>query len=696
MADWATLKIEQSVRKRRVSFQTMALSLFLGVVLARGAVLNIYPFGLALGAALILKGGKGAALGLLGIVAGTLTLHDLPLALESTIVLVLLGLAGPLIRRSRHAPVFQSLMVTALTCLVFALALLRNGADPTTFFSVGVQGVLAGGFSIIYGYALNQEEALWRGEFNREQGMAWLLLLIGAISGLQGLKIAAVDVPVVVLSFFVLFAAERFGPGTASGVGALLGFLPELNFNAQNLMDAGIFGLAGFCTGAFQRFGKLGIGLAFSAVTLSLTVFLRQEAVYSQLVSSGLGLLLFLLWPGATPRKDFLKPKPIPEVEATVSKVKVLAEIFDQIALSYQAAEAETANLRPEIPELMNVLVERVCQSCPTIATCWEREFYKTYRYLFDLFSLVETHGKVRVQDLPVEWKRQCGRLKEMLLGIQFIMEQEKSQEAWRRRLGANQEAIARQFQSVSHVIGNLAKELNARHNRQDVKPSNLARRRRHFLDVGVASFSKSGSGINGDNYASLAFSPNRHAFVICDGMGVGENAAKMSAMALTLLEQLMNTGFDPVEAVQALNSMLVLRSPEESFVTVDMAILALETDELTLIKAGAVASYIAGPEGAEALSAGGLPAGILDQIEVPVLETVFKPSQVLVMVSDGIPDAVRDGGDWLKDFLGREQAAGSQELADKIVREVRRLSGGEMQDDGVVLVVRKNFWNEG
>ncbi len=695
MADWATLKIEQGIRKESASMQNAILPLLLGIFLARGNVIGIYPLGVAFGAALLLRGGKGAVFGILGVLAGVGTLQDLSLLLRTVISLAVLILVVPYLKRKDHALLYLGLVTGFAGILVSSLALGLKLPEQHALFLTGVEGLLSGGMSGIFWYALSHQGALWRGEFNQEQGMAWLVLLTGVISGLQGLHVGDINLPVVLLSFFVLFAAKRFGAGTASGVGAMLGFLPQLSFNVQNLTAAGIYALAGFCTGAFQRLGKLGVGLAFSAVTLTLTLFLRQEVLFSQLISAALGLLLFLLWPTPAPRTNFLKVKAVPEVETTVTKVKALAEIFDQIALGYQAAEVEaTDKMRPEVPELMNVLVERVCQNCPTIGTCWEREFYKTYRFLLDLFSAVETHGAIQAGDLLVEWKRHCGRLKEMLIGIQFLVEQEKNQETWRKRLASNQEAIARQFQSVSHVIGNLAKELNARHNWHDAGPSSLARRRRHFLDVGVASFSKSGSGINGDNYASLAFAPTQHAFVISDGMGAGENAAKMSAAALTLLEQLLNTGFEPLGAVQALNSMLVLRSPEESFVTLDMVILDLESERVKLIKAGAVASYIVRSDTVETFSSSSLPAGILDQIEVPVLESVLKPGESLVMVSDGILDVVRDGN-WLCAYLEKAKGSHSQDLADTITSEARRLAGGELPDDGVVLVVRKNYWNE-
>ena len=694
MAEWATLKLDQGLRSR-VSIEGTFLPLVLGGLLARGSIVGLHPFGVAFGAALLLRGESGFFFGLLGILIGVISLQDVPFALEVMVMLAALKVILPSIRKKKHEGIYLVILTGLMVALTSSLALSLAKPDLYDFLMIGLQSVLAGGFSIIFWFAMGHQEAIWRGEFQREQGIAWLLILIGVISGLQGVQIMGVNFSVVLLSFFTLFVSERYGAGTSAGVGAILGFMPQLTLNSQNLMDAGIYGLAGFCTGAFRRFGKIGIGTAFIAVMLMLTVFLRQEAIYSQLISSTIGLFLFLLLPGVSPQKNFLKSKVIPEVETTVSKVKALAEIFDQIALSYQAAETESFEMRPEIPELMNILVERVCHSCPTMDACWNREFYKTYHILFELFGLIESQADVKLQNLPVEWKRHCGRIKEMLLGVQFIIEQEKSQETWRRRLVLNQEALSLQFLNVSQVIGNLAKELHTQHNWEVVKPSNLARRRRHFLDIGVTTFTKTGNLMSGDNYASIAFSTTQHAFILSDGMGVGESAAKMSATALTLLEQLLTTGFDPEGAIQALNSILVLRSPEESFVTIDMAILDLESVNLKLIKVGASTSYLITPSGVKSFASSSLPAGILNQIDIPVIETEMQSGEMLVLLTDGVQDVSKEGKDWIPDFLERTTVNRSQEIADLIGQEARRLSGGALDDDGIILVIRKNYWNE-
>lgn len=693
MAEWATLKPKQGLRKDKLTLEGHFWPFLLGLLIARGSILGLYPFGIGFGAALMLHGRKGTIMGLLGVTAGvtSLFLSDLASALEILLTLLILSLFVPRLRGNKREGLYLGLS-TALVAGCVAFGVMSFG-QPEVMMGVkaGVLSILNGGLAVVFWFALRYQDAIWRGSFTREQGIAWLVILIGVLSGLQGVVFKEINFSVVVLSFFILFIAQRFGAGTAAGVGAMLGFLPQLEFNSQNLMAAGIYGLAGFGTGAFQKLGKLGLGVAFMSITLMFTVFLQPEILYSQILSSGIGLLLFLLFPSSSPEGNFLKDKPMPEVESTVTKVKTVAEIFDQIAYSAQAAEAEVGKSKPEIPELMNVLVERVCKSCPTIDTCWTREFYRTYHLLFNLFEWVEREEEINVQSLPVEWKRHCGKLKEMLLGVQFIMEHEKSIESWRSRLTANQEALARQFQSVSQVIGHLAKELNARHNVEQVKPTSLARRRRQFLDVGVATFTKQGNSISGDNYASLAFSPTKHAFIVSDGMGVGEGAAKMSSTALNLLEQLLTTGFEPESAIQALNSILVLRSPEESFVTLDIGILDCESDDLKLIKVGACPSYIVREDKVHTYESSSLPVGILNHVEIPVIEEKLRSEEYLVLVTDGIQDILKDGNDWLKKFLDRQDPQTSQELAEAIVREARKMSGNEMTDDGVALVVKKN-----
>jgi stage II sporulation protein E len=311
---------------------------------------------------------------------------------------------------------------------------------------------------------------------------------------------------------------------------------------------------------------------------------------------------------------------------------------------------------------------------------------------LFDMFALQEELGEQELDEnqIPAEWKKYCGRLQELMLGARFILEQQKDREVWQKRLALNRDALAEQYKSVSQVIGHLAKELHSRHNQEEGKPLVWSRQQRLLLDIGIGTFIKTGNGISGDNFCTVPLSSQKSALIVCDGMGAGEEAARMSSAALTILEQLLSTGFEPEGAVKALNSILVLRSPEESFVTVDMVIIDLEEESARFIKIGAAPTYIIDKDDVDTIKTSSLPAGILNDIEIPVIDVQFK-EQTFVIVTDGVLDVVNKEEDWLGSFLTKNSGLPSQDLADKIMKEAIKLSGENLEDDGVVLVVRRN-----
>ncbi len=691
MAEWATFKAGKVINKLSGSLGIYALITVLGFMIARANVFGVYPFAIAF-IAVLTRDRKKAVPGLMGIILGVTSIQNLALFSEVIPAALLCALIVPRIK-DKKGEIFLLPIFTVLCTVLLGLLTLgfNKGIGEEAIIMLGVQSALAAGFSVIFLYASVHKASLLKGDFSGEQGMAWILILSVCLSGLQGLEIGQINLQIVVLGFFILFIADRFGAGTGAGAGAILGFLLRWKFGIDNLVDAGIYGILGFACGGFRNFGKLGVAVSYSAIVLMITFFVNEGFLASHLYSSALGLLLFILLPGKQKEKFSLKTKVMPEIETTVSKVKTLAEIFDQLAFGFQAAGLES-KLKPEVPELMNVLVERICKNCSTVNYCWEREFYRTYNFMFDLFAYQEAEiGSLDFDEekIPAEWKKHCGKLQEVMLAARFILEQQKDREVWQRRLALNKDALAEQYRSVSQVIGHLARELHSRHNIEDGKPLVWSRHHRQVLDLGAGTFIKTGNGISGDNFNSVPLSPNKCAVIVCDGMGVGEEAARMSSAALTILEQLLSTGFEPEGAVKALNSILVLRSPEESFVTVDMAVLDLESESVKLIKIGAAPTYIIEENKVKIIKTSSLPAGILNDIDIPVIDVELR-EQFFVIVTDGILDVVKKENDWLTEFLEQVIRSTAQELADSIIKEATRLAGGHLEDDGVVLVVRK------
>ncbi|MGI6450631.1 MAG: SpoIIE family protein phosphatase [Desulfitobacteriia bacterium] len=694
MAEWAAFKAEKILQRFSESLGMYLFIALLGCMLARANILGIYPFAIAYIGVLALAKDKKVFLGFLGIIVGMLTVQDLAVAVEVLPAALLCALLIPRIK-GRQGEIFLLPLLTALFTAMPGLLILglKEGIGEETLILLLAQSTLAAGFAVIFLHAFLHKESLLKGSFSNEQGMVWLLILAVCLSGLQGLVLGGVNLQIVVLGFFILFIADRFGAGAGAGAGAILGFLLKWNFGIENLIDAGIYGLLGFVCGGFRNIGKAGVAVAYSAVVLMITFFVHESFLTSHLYSAALGLLFFIILPGKKKEKVAFKRRVMPEIETTVSKVKTLAEIFDQLAYGFQAAGLES-KLKPEVPELMNVLVERICKNCAMVNYCWEREFYRTYNFMYDLFAYEEeqmSDPEATPEKIPSEWKKYCGKLEEVRLGAKFILEQQKDREVWQKRLALNRESLAEQYRSVSQVIGHLARELHSKHNLEEGKPLVWSRQHRLLLDIGVGTVIKTGNGISGDNFNSVPLSPNKSALIVCDGMGAGEDAARMSSAALTILEQLLSTGFEPEGAVKALNSILVLRSPEESFVTIDMAIIDLEADTAKLIKIGAAPTYLCKKDKVEILKTSSLPAGILNDIDIPVLDVKFK-DETMVIVTDGILDVGNKEDDWLKNYLASSPLASAQELADNIIKETIRLAGGNLTDDGVVLVLRRKI----
>jgi stage II sporulation protein E len=102
--------------------------------------------------------------------------------------------------------------------------------------------------------------------------------------------------------------------------------------------------------------------------------------------------------------------------------------------------------------------------------------------------------------------------------------------------------------------------------------------------------------------------------------------------------------------------------------------------------------SYIKRSKHLEVVRTSSLPAGVFNEIEVPLVERSFR-SDTLVLASDGVVDACQSSGggeSWIEKFLEDARYPSAQDLADALVKEAVKLSEGNIMDDGIVLVIRQ------
>ena len=210
-------------------------------------------------------------------------------------------------------------------------------------------------------------------------------------------------------------------------------------------------------------------------------------------------------------------------------------------------------------------------------------------------------------------------------------------------------------------------------------------------LDLGIAQRRKAGNAVSGDNFASV-FLHSKTALILSDGMGSGSKAHRESNATVNLLKRLLESGFDRELAVKTVNATLALRSPEDSFSTVDLATIDLFSGKADFVKIAAEPSFVKKGGNIHVISSGSLPIGILDTVDYEPVTLDLLNGDLLVMATDGLTNAGRkspSGEDWVIRELQKFNQEDPQRIADYLLSRGVELSGGNINDDMMVVVAR-------
>jgi len=232
-------------------------------------------------------------------------------------------------------------------------------------------------------------------------------------------------------------------------------------------------------------------------------------------------------------------------------------------------------------------------------------------------------------------------------------------------------------------------------------------------ITTGIAFMSKHderyGSTVNGDSYAFMNTNDGKFVIALSDGMGSGEKAAFQSRATINLIEQFMETGFDKDITIKLINSILALNSSDDYYSTIDMSVIDLSNGNTEFVKIGAAPTYIKRIDKVEVVKTASLPAGILENMEIELVNKHLYDGDMLIMVSDGVLEAfaLNNNEDENKnkdikgidkekvfiDFIQEIKSINPQTVADIILDEAYKKYGSKPLDDMTVLVVK--FWRK-
>lgn len=199
--------------------------------------------------------------------------------------------------------------------------------------------------------------------------------------------------------------------------------------------------------------------------------------------------------------------------------------------------------------------------------------------------------------------------------------------------------------------------------------------------EIGAYQLNRGKNRVCGDCYDSFTDAHGILYVVLSDGMGSGSRARIDSAMACSVISRLLKGGFTLSAALETVNTVLMVKSTDESFATLDICRIDLNSGECAVYKAGAATTYIKSSDKLLRASLSSPPAGTGGKLTVPAQKFTVSAGDKIVMTTDG---AVLDE-EWLSRELSCDIPA--KELSEKIARAARAAENGREDDISVIAV---------
>ncbi|MBQ8616743.1 MAG: SpoIIE family protein phosphatase [Clostridia bacterium] len=206
-------------------------------------------------------------------------------------------------------------------------------------------------------------------------------------------------------------------------------------------------------------------------------------------------------------------------------------------------------------------------------------------------------------------------------------------------------------------------------------------------LEIGAAMRSRSGEEVTGDSYVSRALPGGRHVLALSDGMGSGVNAMQESRAALEMTVESLRAGYTRAQALSVVNALMLMCTGREMYATMDLCLIDLHSGEAAFEKLGACASYVVRDSEVRTMGAQTLPVGVLPDVEPGSLRLTLQPGDVVVLLSDGVPESYPGGEEALRTAIGKLHWLHPQAVGERLIEQC--LTGGEAKDDMTVLCMR-------
>ena len=211
-----------------------------------------------------------------------------------------------------------------------------------------------------------------------------------------------------------------------------------------------------------------------------------------------------------------------------------------------------------------------------------------------------------------------------------------------------------------------------------------------YSVDSGASQIAGSTSEITGDSYELFLDNQAEAFIVLSDGMGSGKRAQLDSLLTSSLISRLIRAGIGYSSAIRLMNSSMKVKSWEESFATVDIAIINLYEGTLDVVKAGASATYLVRGTQLKQIEGVSMPIGILQEVKPAKMHLKLKSNDIVITASDGL---LEESLEEIKQIAIENIDLPANEISKKMI-ECAKQSTGNFRGDDITIIVSKVIKN--
>lgn len=206
----------------------------------------------------------------------------------------------------------------------------------------------------------------------------------------------------------------------------------------------------------------------------------------------------------------------------------------------------------------------------------------------------------------------------------------------------------------------------------------------------------RSANTVGGDYYDFIELEDGRLALAMGDASGHGIAAAMLMAISNSTLRLAVGTDPDPTAVARMMNRALVASGGPRAFLTLFYALLEPSGGRFDYVCAGHPFPLLRRAGGTvEKLGAGSFPLGLRQDVELSVGSSRVDPGDLLLVFTDGIPEALDAGGeafsfDRVQTIL--EPGGTPRQVHDRLLGDLDRFVGSEpLVDDRSLVVIGRS-----